>query len=49
MLLGELLVKGQAISQQQLDDALAAQRAYGGLLGEHLMRQRAISEDSLRY
>jgi ABC-type bacteriocin/lantibiotic exporter with double-glycine peptidase domain len=49
MLLGELLVKGQVISQQQLDDALAAQRAYGGLLGEHLIRQRAISEDSLRY
>lgn len=49
MILGELLVQDGVISPQQLEAALAAQRLYGGLLGEHLVRHRAISEDVLRY
>jgi ABC-type multidrug transport system fused ATPase/permease subunit len=49
MRLGELLIKDGAISVQQLEQALAAQRLSGGLLGEHLLRQRALSEDLLRY
>jgi ABC-type bacteriocin/lantibiotic exporter with double-glycine peptidase domain len=49
MRLGELLIQDGVITAQQLEQALSAQRRAGGLLGEHLLRQRAVSEDLLRF
>lgn len=45
--LGELLVKAQLISTQQLDKALEEQQATGGKLGEILQRLGFVTEDDI--
>jgi type IV pilus assembly protein PilB len=45
--LGELLVKAQIITPQQLDKALAEQRTSGGKLGEVLQRLAFVTEDDI--
>jgi type IV pilus assembly protein PilB len=45
--LGELLVKAQIVTPQQLDKALAEQRASGGKLGEVLQRLAFVTEDDI--
>jgi ATP-binding cassette subfamily B protein len=47
--IGELLLDADAIDAEQLEAALRAQRRSGGLLGQHLLRQQAISEPALHY
>ena len=45
--LGELLVKAQLLSPQQLDKALEDQKATGGKLGEVLQRLGFVTEDDI--
>jgi type IV pilus assembly protein PilB len=45
--LGELLVKAQIITPQQLDKALSEQRSTGGKLGEVLQRLAFVTEDDI--
>jgi type IV pilus assembly protein PilB len=45
--LGELLVRGGRISQEQLQQALVAQREHGGRLGANLVRLGYIDDDQL--
>ena len=45
--LGELLLKAQLITQQQLDKALDEQRTTGGKLGEILQRLGYVTEDDI--
>lgn len=45
--LGELLVKAQLLSPQQLDKALEDQKATGGKLGEVLQRLGYVTEDDI--
>ncbi|MCD7835463.1 MAG: Flp pilus assembly complex ATPase component TadA [Lachnospiraceae bacterium] len=45
--LGELLVRGKAISQEQLDAALARQKGSGKKLGEFLIDDGILTEDNL--
>jgi len=45
--LGELLVKAQIITPQQLDKALADQRSAGGKIGEVLQRLAYVTEDDI--
>jgi len=45
--LGELLVRGGRISQEQLQQALAAQREHGGRLGANLVRLGYVDDDQL--
>jgi hypothetical protein len=45
--LGDLLLESRVITQEQLDQALADQHSYGGVLGERLIRMGALSEDLL--
>ncbi len=45
--LGALLVSSGLITQEQLDEALARQRADGGRLGEVLVREGTVSEQDL--
>jgi len=45
--LGELLISRALISRQQLDDALLAQRQFGGRLGTNLVEMGAIGDDQL--
>lgn len=47
--LGERLVESGVISQEQLQDALAAQKAGGGLLGEVLAAKGHISDATARF
>lgn len=46
-LLGQLLLKRNLITNEQLEDALSIQKNEGGLLGEILIKQGYISEESL--
>ena len=45
--LGELLLKADAITEKQLQAALAEQQRWGGLLGEILARMEYVSEETL--
>lgn len=45
--LGEILIAGGAITEQQLQDALKAQKALGLRLGEVLVRQNLVTEDDI--
>lgn len=45
--LGDLLLKAQLITQDQLNKALAEQRSLGGRLGEVLMRLGYVSEEDI--
>jgi len=45
--LGELLVRGKAISQEQLDIALTRQKGSGKKLGEFLIDEGMLTEDNL--
>jgi Type II secretion system (T2SS), protein E, N-terminal domain len=45
--LGSLLVEKGLITEVQLDEALIERRAYGGLLGETLVRLGFVFEDDL--
>jgi type IV pilus assembly protein PilB len=45
--IGELLVEGKVISQTQLDEALAAPRADGVKMGQHLVEQGIVTEAQL--
>lgn len=45
--LGELLVRNELISNKQLSDALADQKAHGGRLGSSLVRLGFVKEDAL--
>jgi len=45
--LGEILVAGGAITQEQLEEALAAQKAMGLRLGEVLIKQGLVTEDDI--
>jgi type IV pilus assembly protein PilB len=45
--LGELLVKAQIITPQQLDKALGEQRATGGKIGEVLQRLAFVTEEDI--
>src|SRR5579863_3504807 len=47
MRLGEILVKAEAISEKQLQTALAEQQRWGGLLGEILVRMSYLPEEIL--
>lgn len=47
MLIGELLVSRGLISRQQLEDALLAQKQFGGRLGTNLVEMGAIGDDQL--
>ncbi len=47
MRLGEILVKAEAISEKQLQVAVAEQQRWGGLLGEILVRMEYLSEETL--
>ena len=46
-MIGDVLVAARAITQAQLDDALAEQRRSGRLLGDVLVAMGAISADGL--
>ncbi len=45
--LGEILLKANRITQEQLDEALAQQKELGGRLGEHLIRLGYVTEDDI--
>ena len=45
--MGELLVRSGLITEEQLDAALAHQKASGGILGEILVRDLVITEDQI--
>ena len=45
--LGELLLKGQYITQAQLDEALAHQRQHGGRLGFNLVTLGLVKDDDI--
>lgn len=45
--LGQILLKATIISSQQLQDALRVQRTKGGFLGDILVAQQAIDQDTL--
>ena len=45
--LGELLTKASLISQDQLKDALKAQKETGGKLGETLIKLGFVSEEDI--
>ena len=45
--LGELLLDSHLITQEQLDEALALQKEWGGLLGQILVSLRYISEEAI--
>ena len=47
MRLGEILVKAEAISEKQLQAAVAEQQRWGGLLGEILIRMQYLPEETL--
>jgi hypothetical protein len=47
MRLGEILVKADAISEKQLQAAVAEQQRWGGLLGEILVRMEYLAEETL--
>jgi hypothetical protein len=47
MRLGEILVKAEAITEEQLKAALANQKRRGGLLGEILIEMDFLSEETL--
>jgi general secretion pathway protein E len=45
--LGELLLKHTSLSEPQLDEALAIQKAEGGLLGEILVRRNFLAQHEI--
>ncbi|MBI4456259.1 MAG: type IV-A pilus assembly ATPase PilB [Acidobacteria bacterium] len=45
--LGEILLKKNMITQEQLDDALACQRQHGGRLGSILISKEYVSDDEI--
>ncbi len=45
--LGELLLDSHLITAEQLAEALALQKEWGGLLGQILVSQRAVSEEAI--
>ena len=45
--LGELLLDSHLITQEQLEEALALQKEWGGLLGQILVSLRYISEEAI--
>ncbi len=45
--LGELLLKAQLITQEQLEESLEAQKQSGGRVGEHLVKQGYVSEEDI--
>ena len=45
--LGELFIEDDIITQEQLEQALAQQRANGGFLGQILVEQKVINQDTL--
>ncbi len=45
--IGELLLKAQLISQEQLNEALEDQKQSGGRIGEHLIRLGHVSEEDI--
>ncbi|MHB8417203.1 MAG: GspE/PulE/PilB domain-containing protein [Myxococcales bacterium] len=47
MRLGEILLKADAVSEKQLQAALAEQQRWGGLLGEILVRMQYVAEETL--
>ncbi len=47
MRLGEILVKAEAITEKQLQAAVAEQQRWGGLLGEILVRMEYLAEETL--
>ena len=45
--LGELLLDSHLITAEQLAEALALQKEWGGLLGQILVAQRVVSEEAI--
>ncbi len=45
--LGELLLKAQLVTEEQLEKALTEQKQIGGRLGEHLVRLGYVSEEDI--
>jgi type IV pilus assembly protein PilB len=45
--IGELLLKAQLVTQDQLDEALEEQKQSGGRIGEHLIRLDHVSEEDI--
>ena len=45
--LGEMLLHGGALTEEQLEEALSAQSAYGGRLGTNLVEMGLLSEEDL--
>jgi hypothetical protein len=45
--LGEMLLHGGALTEEQLEEALSAQSVYGGRLGTNLVEMGLLSEDEL--
>ncbi len=45
--IGEILLKAQLITQEQLDKALEEQKQSGGRVGEHLLRMGYVSEEDI--
>ena len=45
--LGEMLVKADMISQQQMDEALEAQRSNGEKIGFNLIKLGYVKEDDI--
>jgi len=45
--IGEILLKAQLITQEQLDEALEEQKQSGGRVGEHLLRLGYVKEEDI--